>query len=139
MAAGKGVILPSTIDEAKQAVKDMMENNKFGIAGQEIVIEEKLIGEEVSILAFCDGHTAVCMPAAQVFMIYGYHIINLKDHKRVFDNDQGPNTGGMGAYAPARVFLTSSPALKKQCLDIVQVFFHNTLSHYLGHDIRSCL
>ena len=59
-------MLPNSREEARQTIIDMMKNNRFGSAGQEIVIEERLVGEEVSILAFCDGTTAVCMPAAQV-------------------------------------------------------------------------
>jgi phosphoribosylamine-glycine ligase len=68
LAAGKGVVLPNSKEEAKNAVIDMMKNNKFGSAGDKIVIEERLVGEEVSILAFCDGKTSVCMPAAQVHL-----------------------------------------------------------------------
>lgn len=105
LAAGKGVILPVTLDEAVTAVNQIMIEKVFGEeAGREIVIEEFLKGEEVSILAFCDGIKAVTMPPAQ-------------DHKRVFDNDEGPNTGGMGAYAPAPVL---TPALSATCLDIIQ-------------------
>jgi phosphoribosylamine--glycine ligase / phosphoribosylformylglycinamidine cyclo-ligase len=66
LAAGKGVVLPTSKEEARSAVIDMMKNNKFGSAGDQIVIEERLVGEEVSILAFCDGKTSICMPAAQV-------------------------------------------------------------------------
>lgn len=69
MAAGKGVVLPNSKEEAKNTVIDLMKNNKFGSAGDEIVIEERLVGEEVSILAFCDGRTSVCMPAAQVHLL----------------------------------------------------------------------
>lgn len=82
------MILPETKQEALDAIENMMVHSAFGSAGLEIVIEERLEGEEVSVLAFCDGTTQVCMPGAQ-------------DHKRIFDADLGPNTGGMGAYAPA--------------------------------------
>ena len=88
LAAGKGVIIATTEAEAIQAIDEMMGDKKFGDAGSQVVIEEFLEGEEVSLLALTDGTTVVSMLPAQ-------------DHKRIFDNDQGPNTGGMGAYAPA--------------------------------------
>lgn len=88
LAAGKGVILPETNEEGQEALYEMMVSGQFGSAGEEVVIEERLIGEEISILAFSDGKTISIMPAAQ-------------DHKRLLDGDQGPNTGGMGTYAPA--------------------------------------
>ena len=90
LAAGKGVVVAMTEDEAVKAVDEIMKDRKFGDAGQQIVVEEFLDGEEVSLLALSDGKTVVPMLPAQ-------------DHKRVFDNDQGPNTGGMGAYAPAPI------------------------------------
>lgn len=90
LAAGKGVVVAVTIAEALAAVDMMMCDGAFGQAGNQIVVEEFLDGEEASILTFTDGKTIVPMVAAQ-------------DHKRVYDNDQGPNTGGMGAYAPAPV------------------------------------
>jgi phosphoribosylamine--glycine ligase len=98
LAAGKGVIVPDSAQEARQALHDMLVDKKFGPAGVEVVIEERLFGPEVSILAFCDGQSFRLMPPAQ-------------DHKRVFDHDAGPNTGGMGAYAPAPV---CSPDLLNQ-------------------------
>ena len=98
LAAGKGVILPTSVAEAEAALRDIMEKKIFGAAGSEVVIEEFLEGEEVSVLAFCDGYTVVPLPAAQ-------------DHKRIFDGDAGPNTGGMGAYAPAPL---ATPALLAQ-------------------------
>lgn len=88
LALGKGVIIASNRDEAEKAVKDMLLDNRFGEAGKRILIEEFLIGPEVSILAFTDGKTIVPMVSSQ-------------DHKRVFDNDKGPNTGGMGAFSPS--------------------------------------
>lgn len=91
LAAGKGVVVAMTMEEARAAVEDMLSGNAFGEAGSKVVIEEFLQGEEVSVLAFSDGKTVLPMVSAQ-------------DHKRVFDNDEGPNTGGMGAYSPAPVY-----------------------------------
>ncbi len=88
LAAGKGVIVPNSLEEAETALRQTMSERAFGAAGDEVVIEERLYGQEASVLAFCDGQTVVPMPAAQ-------------DYKPIFDGDQGPNTGGMGAYAPA--------------------------------------
>ena len=90
LAAGKGVIIPTSKNEAHAALKEIMLDHQFGVAGDEVVIEEFLEGEELSILTFSDGYTIRSLPPAQ-------------DHKRIFDGDQGPNTGGMGAYAPTRV------------------------------------
>jgi len=89
LAAGKGVIIAETITEAEAAI-DMMFGGGLGDAGAEVVIEEFLVGEEASFFALCDGETAIPLASAQ-------------DHKRAFDHDQGPNTGGMGAYSPAPV------------------------------------
>ncbi|KAJ3074125.1 hypothetical protein HDU98_012063 [Podochytrium sp. JEL0797] len=97
LAAGKGVLLPDTIEEGVQGIKDIMVGGEFGAAGNEVVIEERLEGEEVSVLTFTDGYTIIQCPGAQ-------------DHKRVNENDQGPNTGGMGAYAPAPIY---TPALQQ--------------------------
>ena len=90
LAAGKGVVVAMTEAEAFAAVDDMMGDLKFGGAGARVVLEEFMEGEEASLLAFTDGDTIVSMIAAQ-------------DHKRINDNDEGPNTGGMGTYAPAPV------------------------------------
>jgi phosphoribosylamine--glycine ligase len=87
LAAGKGVIIAMTVDEALAAVDDIL-GGQFGAAGAQVVIEEFLEGEEISFFALCDGRTALPLASAQ-------------DHKRVHDGDQGPNTGGMGAYSPA--------------------------------------
>lgn len=91
LAAGKGVVVAMTTDEAKQAADEMLSGNAFGNAGAKVVIEEYLDGEEVSVLAFTDGYNVLPMVSAQ-------------DHKRAYDNDEGPNTGGMGAYSPAPVY-----------------------------------
>lgn len=87
MAAGKGVIVGSNIDEACTAVDEILGNRIFGVAGEVVVVEEKLVGEEVSVLAFVDNTTVKLMLPAQ-------------DHKRLQNGDMGPNTGGMGAYCP---------------------------------------
>ncbi|KAL2315000.1 Bifunctional purine biosynthetic protein ADE1 [Schizosaccharomyces pombe] len=95
LAAGKGVIIPKTKKEAFEALESIMLNEEFGSAGKNVVIEELLEGEELSILTFSDGYTCRSLPPAQ-------------DHKRAFDGDKGPNTGGMGCYAPTPV---ASPKL----------------------------
>lgn len=88
LAAGKGVVICESLEEAKKAVVDCLEGNRFGEAGSEIVIEEFLEGQEISILAVTDGRTIIPLESA-------------KDHKPRFEDDQGPNTGGMGAISPA--------------------------------------
>lgn len=103
LAAGKGVVVAMTEAEALAAVDMMMEDKAFGDAGSVLVLEEMMVGEEASLLAFCDGKTVKAMVAAQ-------------DHKRVFDGDQGPNTGGMGTYAPAPVM---TPALVETAVKTV--------------------
>lgn len=90
LAAGKGVIVATTLAEAQNALHEIMVERIFGAAGDQVIIEEALVGEEASFLAFCDGQNIVAMPS-------------LQDHKRVGDNDTGPNTGGMGAYSPAPI------------------------------------
>lgn len=91
LAAGKGVIICMTREEADKAIEDMLTDHAFGDASATIVIEEYMVGPEVSVLAFADGKTVLPMVSAQ-------------DHKRIFDGDKGPNTGGMGAYSPAPVY-----------------------------------
>jgi phosphoribosylamine--glycine ligase len=100
LAAGKGVVVAMTLDEALAAV-DMMFGGGFGESGAEVVIEEFMEGEEASFFALCDGESALPLATAQ-------------DHKRVFDGDKGPNTGGMGAYSPAPVM---TDALCQQVMD----------------------
>jgi len=87
LCGGKGVIIAQSHDEAKETAKEMLSGNSFGGAGTKIVVEEFLDGYELSVFAICDGEDYVVLPAAQ-------------DHKRLLNNDEGPNTGGMGAYAP---------------------------------------
>lgn len=88
LALGKGVIVAATVEEAKKAVRDMMENGIFGASGSTVVIEECMVGPEVTVLAFADGETVKPMLSSQ-------------DHKRAYDGNEGPNTGGMGAFAPS--------------------------------------
>ncbi len=104
LAAGKGVVVAETAEQAEAAIDDMLVANKFGAAGAEVLVEEFLHGEECSILALVDGERAVLLPSSQ-------------DHKRVFDGDKGPNTGGMGAYSPAPVVTVDKlPAIKEKII-----------------------
>ena len=88
LALGKGVVVASTVEEAETAVREMMEDKKFGDSGSTVVIEECMVGPEVTVLAFCDGEHLVPMLSSQ-------------DHKRAYDGNKGPNTGGMGAFCPS--------------------------------------
>jgi phosphoribosylamine--glycine ligase len=101
LALGKGVIIAQSFEEASDAVKSMMGDRVFGSAGDRIVIEEFLSGQEVSILAFTDGKTVVPMVSSQ-------------DHKRALDYDRGLNTGGMGAFSPSRIY---TPEIAEYCMD----------------------
>jgi len=103
LAAGKGVVVAKTVNEAQQAIDFMIREKIFGDAGNRVVIEECLQGQEVSILVITDSKEVIALASAQ-------------DHKRVFDNDQGPNTGGMGAYSPVPVV---TKELFKEILDKV--------------------
>ena len=103
LALGKGVVVASTVEEARDAVVSMMQDMKFGHSGSSVVIEECLTGPEVTVLAFTDGETIVPMLPSQ-------------DHKRAFDNDEGPNTGGMGAFCPSQKY---TPELAAQCMDTI--------------------
>lgn len=100
LALGKGVIVASTVEEAKQAVRDMMENGVFGASGSTVVIEECMTGPEVTVLAFADGEHVVPMLSSQ-------------DHKRAYDGNEGPNTGGMGAFAPSPNY---TPDIAERCM-----------------------
>ena len=100
LALGKGVTVAATVEEAKDAVRDMMEGGKFGASGKTVVIEEALEGPEVSVLSFTDGKTVVPM-------------VSSMDHKRALDNDQGPNTGGMGTVAPNPYY---TPEVAERCM-----------------------
>ncbi len=104
LAAGKGVIMAETLEDAETAIKDCFDG-EFGEAGAELVIEETLYGEEASFFVLCDGHHSLALVTAQ-------------DHKRAFDGDQGPNTGGMGAYSPAPVM--TDDLIKQTMTKIIQ-------------------
>lgn len=101
LAAGKGVIVASTIEEATDAITLIMKEKAFGSAGEKVVVEECLTGEEASYLVFTDGETILPMASSQ-------------DHKRAYDNDTGPNTGGMGAYSPAPVI---TPGMENKIME----------------------
>ena len=123
LALGKGVLICKSLDDAKENLKEIMLNKKFGKSGENVVIEEFMVGKEVSILCFCDGKMIVPMVSAQ-------------DHKRAFDNDEGPNTGGMGTISPSKyytddiakiamdtIFRPTMEALAKEDREFVGVLF----------------
>ncbi len=101
LAAGKGVVIATTQSEADAALADMLVYEKFGAAGRKVIVEEFVTGAEASFIVLCDGENFIEFPASQ-------------DHKRIFDNDAGPNTGGMGAYAPAPIL---TEALRKKAIE----------------------
>lgn len=101
LALGKGVVIARNLAEAKEAVRSIMEDKIFGKSGNQVVVEEFLTGKEVSVLAFTDSHTISPM-------------ISSMDHKRVYDNDEGPNTGGMGTIAPSPYY---TPEVAKRCME----------------------
>ncbi|MCX7745673.1 MAG: phosphoribosylamine--glycine ligase [Clostridia bacterium] len=103
LALGKGVIIAYGFDQAQEAVNNIMNDRVFGNAGEKVVIEEFLVGPEVSVLAFTDGKTIIPMVSSQ-------------DHKRAFDNDKGPNTGGMGTFSPSRIY---TPEIAEYCMENV--------------------
>jgi phosphoribosylamine--glycine ligase len=90
LAAGKGVVVAQSMDEARTVLTALLEDRALGSAGATVLIEERLVGEEISVMALVDGETVVTLAPSC-------------DHKRVFDQDVGPNTGGMGAYAPTKL------------------------------------
>jgi phosphoribosylamine---glycine ligase len=105
LCAGKGVVVAESFEQASRAAHQMLSGEVFGNAGRTIVLEERLTGQEVSIHAICDGQKAFLLPAAQ-------------DHKRICDGDQGPNTGGMGAYTPAPI--VDVPLMRRVHNEIIQ-------------------
>ena len=122
LASGKGVIIAQSEEEAIDTVKDMLEGHTFSGAGRSVVIEEFMEGEEASMLCFCDGTNVVPMISSQ-------------DHKRIFDFDKGPNTGGMGAYAPA-------PVMTKEMCEEVNVRILRPIVAAMkkeGYPFKGCL
>lgn len=122
LCAGKGVIIAENRDEAAKAMREMLSDQIFGQAGSRIIVEEKLSGEEASLICLCDGETALPLASAQ-------------DHKAAFDNDIGPNTGGMGAYSPAPVLPDSE--LEKMTDLVVRPVLGEMAR--LGHPFRGFL
>ena len=122
LAAGKGVLMAADKAGAAEAVRAILDEGNFGAAGREVVIEDYIEGEEVSVLAFCDGRTIRAMPAVQ-------------DHKRLGEGDTGPNTGGMGAYSPVAAYTPEVAA------EAEETIFQPTLKGLLaeGLDYRGCL
>jgi phosphoribosylamine--glycine ligase len=105
LAAGKGVFVAETVEDALRALDIIMTEKAYGAAGEQVIIEECLMGEEASFMAFSDGRTVVPMASSQ-------------DHKRVFDSDRGPNTGGMGAYSPAPIV---TKQLEQKVMDTIMI------------------
>lgn len=122
LALGKGVIIAKSLDEAKDAVKSIMEDKKFGASGNQVVVEEFLTGPEVSVLSFTDGKTVKPM-------------VSSKDHKRAYDNDEGLNTGGMGTISPNPYY---TDALAKECQETI---FEPTIKAMAqeGRPFKGCL
>ncbi|BDA77272.1 phosphoribosylamine--glycine ligase [Leptospira kobayashii] len=120
LAAGKGVTVALTIEEVKQALNDIFIEQKFGASGAKVVIESFLEGNEASLFVITDGKNYTCLPAAQ-------------DHKRAFDGDVGPNTGGMGAYAPAPIVTDAVlKEVKKAIIEPILAEFRNRKFPYKG-------
>lgn len=120
LAAGKGVVIAKDKEEGIETLKEMMSDKKFGIAGEKIVIEEFLKGIETSILAFVDNNTIVPMESA-------------KDHKKVYNNEEGPNTGGMGTFSPSNIYDEQlSYIVKKEVLDKTLKGFKDDNLNYKG-------
>lgn len=120
LAAGKGVFVAGSVDEAIDALRLIMKEGAFGAAGERVIAEQCITGEEASFMVFCDGKTVVPMASSQ-------------DHKRVFDGDMGPNTGGMGAYSPAPVITPDIEAvIMKKIMDPVMKGFRAEGIKYKG-------
>ena len=112
LALGKGVIIAKSFEEAENAVHDILDDKVFGSAGAKVVIEEFLTGPEISVLAFTDGKTMKPMVSAQ-------------DHKRAYDNDEGPNTGGMGTFSPSRVY---TDEVAEECMEKIFIPTMNAMN-----------
>lgn len=119
LALGKGVFVCDSEEEALDALAKIFRENRFGQSGKKVVLEERLQGEELSLLCFCDGRKLVPMPAAQ-------------DHKRRFDGDKGPNTGGMGAYSPIDLYHRAADSIEEQVLRPLRDALVNQLIEFRG-------
>lgn len=119
LALGKGVFVCDTEAEAVEALNAIFKEERFGAAGSTVVIEEKLIGEELSLLLLIDGKTVMPLSACQ-------------DHKRRFDGDKGPNTGGMGAYSPVRLFDRHKAAIEEQVIQPIEAALKNGTMKFQG-------
>lgn len=122
LALGKGVIIAETLEEAKQAITSIMQDKQFGKSGDRIVIEEFLVGPEVSVLAFTDGNNLVPM-------------VSSMDHKRIGDNDTGLNTGGMGTVAPNPYY---TPEIANKCMDTIFIPTMQAMNNE-GRTFKGCL
>ncbi len=123
LAAGKGVVICEDIQSAKQTIADFFDNKIFGSAGEKIVIEEFLTGQEASVFAICDGENYIVLPPAQ-------------DHKKIFDGENGKNTGGMGSFAPAEKNVKDETLNKVKSRIIEPVLKHMKDE---GHPFKGCL
>lgn len=121
LAAGKGVVVAGDVDEAKKAAREMLESRTFGDAGATVIIEERIVGREVSVLALTDGRRLEVMPAVE-------------DHKTIFDDDKGPNTGGMGTVSPA---WTNADVVERITREILQPTIRGLIAE--GIDYRGVL
>lgn len=119
LALGKGVFVCDTEAEATEALSAIFKEGRFGAAGSTVVIEEKLIGEELSLLLLIDGNTVLPLSACQ-------------DHKRRFDADKGPNTGGMGAYSPVRLYDLHKDAIEQQLIKPIEAALKNGTMKFQG-------
>lgn len=118
LAAGKGVTVPQDLEEAESALKEVMLDKNFGSAGEIVVIEDRLEGEEASLIVISNGTEIVVFPSSQ-------------DHKQVYDRDKGPNTGGMGAYSPAPVLADAEAAAKVICQPVID-YLNNKGTPFVG-------
>lgn len=119
LALGKGVYVCDTLQECQQALNEIFTQQKFGASGTKVVVEEKLTGKEASLICFCDGQTLLPMPFVQ-------------DHKRRFENDQGPNTGGMGAFSPLTWIKPYEDNIVKQILIPLEKALQKASFNYVG-------
>src|SRR5262249_54178013 len=119
LALGKGVFVCDSEEETLSALKEIFDEKRFGASGNQVVLERKLVGEEISLLAFCDGKKLLPMPPCQ-------------DHKRRFYGDTGPNTGGMGAYSPVTLYERCQNEIAEQVLAPLEAALQSGKLSYKG-------